>query len=756
MKTLKVFAPKAQHAAIAALGQVVAAYEAFVVVAVDDSEARKLLRRFPCEDMSDQYALRIGGIDIDPLSDAARGRAAPQAVDDTPHHYLVQFVGPIKPAWLTALRKAGGTPRSPAGGFAYIVRADGAAFARIRALPWVRWAGHLRHEDRIATALKGEEPPAAVRGRRRAMAQVVTLEVFDAADIERVAAEATRHGFEVLARNKRARRLDLKVPDESAMKLLVARLAEVHGVARIAPRSVPRTSNNVAGRIVGRHYAAAPPPPGLGLQGDGEIVAVCDTGLDTGRIDNLHPDFAGRVLVLKSYPVTPAYDDLVRNPGANDGADDVDGGHGTHVAGSILGNGRASARAAVRIQGMAPRARLVFQAVEQEVDWKPEFDDEPFQLAGLPDDLATLFEFAYRQGARIHNNSWSGGTPGVYDAACRQIDRFVWDHRDFAIFVAAGNMGSDTGGKGKPADGRINPKSIEPPGTAKNCIAVGASESQRPALAHHTYGSRWEDDYPLPPIRDDPLADDPDTVAAFSARGPTNDGRFKPDLVAPGTLIVSTRSSRAQPSPLEDDGSQDPAYASDAEHYTYMTGTSMATPITTGCATLLRQALRKRHGIAVPSAALIKALLIAGCRRLPAGRGALVDNEQGFGRIDLQRSLRRVLLLHEAAGLHTGALASLTIPVPPGRRTLRIAMAYTDYPGFKLVNNLNLFASGPGEARFVGNVTGRVHGGLLLDSSNNAEVIEVENAARGDWIVQVVASNVPHGPQDFALAAVLV
>ena len=61
-----------------------------------------------------------------------------------------------------------------------------------------------------------------------------------------------------------------------------------------------------------------------------------------------------------------------------------------------------------------------------------------------------------------------------------------------------------------------------------------------------------------------------------------------------------------------------------------------------------------------------------------------------------------------------------------------------------------------GEARFVGNVTGRVHGGLLLDSSNNAEVIEVENAARGDWIVQVVASNVPHGPQDFALAAVLV
>ena len=750
MKTLKVFAPKADHAAIAALGRVVETYEAFVVVAVDDAAARKLLRRYPCEDMSAQYQLRIGGIDIDPLSDAARGRAAPPPVDDAPHHYLVQFVGPVKPAWLTALRKAGGTPRSPAGGFAYIVRADGAAFARIRALPWVRWAGHLRHEDRIATVLKGDEPPAATRGRGRAMAQVVTLEVFDAADLDSVAAEAARHGFEVLSRNKRARRLDLKVPDEGAMKLLVARLAEVHGVARIAPRSLPRTCNNVASRIVGRRFAAAV-PPGLGLTGEGEVVAVCDTGLDTGRLDSLHPDFAGRVQAIKSYPIAAGYARFVRNPGANDGADDVDAGHGTHVAGSILGNGRASARAAVRIEGMAPRARLVFQAVEQKVDWKRGFEDEPFQLAGLPDDLASLFDFAYRQGARIHNNSWSGGTPGVYDASCRQIDRFVWDHRDFAIFVAAGNDGSDTGGQGKPADGRINPKSVTPPGTAKNCITVGASESLRPAFAEDTYGARWEDDYPVAPFRDDPLADDPDTLAPFSARGPTNDGRFKPDLVAPGTLILSTRSSRA-----DDEDALDPHYAADPERYTFMTGTSMATPIAAGCATLLREALRKRHGIAAPSAALVKALLIAGCRRLPAGRGALVDHEQGFGRIDLQRSLQRVLLLHQAAGLHTGAVASLTIPVPTGRRTLRIAMAYTDFPGFRLVNNLNLFASGPGHARFVGNVAGRVHGGLLLDGSNNVEVIEAASAAPGDWIVQVVASNVPRGPQDFALVAVLV
>jgi hypothetical protein len=96
------------------------------------------------------------------------------------------------------------------------------------------------------------------------------------------------------------------------------------------------------------------------------------------------------------------------------------------------------------------------------------------------------------------------------------------------------------------------------------------------------------------------------------------------------------------------------------------------------------------------------------------------------------------------------------LAVPPGRRTLRIAMAYTDYPGFRLVNNLNLFASGPGGLRYAGNLPGRLRGGLQVDTANNVEVIEAVSAVQGEWVIQVIASNVPQGPQDFALAAVLV
>ena len=98
----------------------------------------------------------------------------------------------------------------------------------------------------------------------------------------------------------------------------------------------------------------------------------------------------------------------------------------------------------------------------------------------------------------------------------------------------------------------------------------------------------------------------------------------------------------------------------------------------------------------------------------------------------------------------------MTINVPTAGTTLRIALAYTDFPGDALINNLNLIANDPSGKGFVGNQSSGGGGTLALDATNNVEVIEVKNVKKGKWTINVIASNVPSGPQDFALAAVIV
>jgi hypothetical protein len=383
--------------------------------------------------------------------------------------------------------------------------------------------------------------------------------------------------------------------------------------------------------------------------------------------------------------------------------------------------------------------------------WKPEADEEwkkeRYALAGIPTNLAPLFQFAYSQGARIHSNSWGGGDPGSYDDQCRQFDRFVWDHKDFCFVVAAGNDGTD-----KDGDGKINLMSVSSPGTAKNCITVGACENIRPEFNGERYGDWWPGDFPKKPIHDDPMANDSDQVVAFSSRGPTKDNRIKPDVVAPGTFILSTRSTKLAPNNFAWK-----AYPPNKKYF-FMGGTSMATPLTAGAVGVLREFLRKKQGIPNPSAALLKALLIAGAQRLPqtAPSGSILDPHQGFGRVNLDRSLKKALLTVDGPGIQTGEKSTTKVSVPSGGGDLRVAMCYSDYPGGNLINNLNLIMTDPNGKRHVGNQPTKGKSTMTLDATNNVEVVEVPKAKPGKWTIDVVGGNVPSGPQDFALAAVMV
>jgi subtilisin family serine protease len=231
-------------------------------------------------------------------------------------------------------------------------------------------------------------------------------------------------------------------------------------------------------------------------------VAVADTGLDTGVNDaTMHADIRGRIKALIDR--------------SNNGASDIYSGHGTHVAGSVLGNGSQSGG---RFKGMAPEAQLVFQAVE----------NSDGSLGGLPSDIKILFQQAYDQGARIHSNSWGSDVAGEYTIDSSNLDSFVWSHPNMLILMAAGNEGKDLN-----SNGTIDLDSMSSPATAKNSLSVGASENNRPSFTDNYFASleNGHIKFPGEPIKSDKMANNIEGLAAFSSRGPTDDGRIKPDVV---------------------------------------------------------------------------------------------------------------------------------------------------------------------------------------------------------------------------------
>ncbi len=422
-----------------------------------------------------------------------------------------------------------------------------------------------------------------------------------------------------------------------------------------------------------------------GLYGSGQIAAVADTGLDKGSIlpANLHLDFqngAGGSRVITIFDI------------AGDGdPSDKFSGHGTHVAGSVLGNGAQSGSVpgshsypSSCFAGMAPEAQLVFQACEN--------------ASGglvLPSDLNTLFNQARTSGAWVHSNSWGSADAGQYTSDSQDVDENIWTNKNFSILFAAGNEGVDAN-----RDGMIDPYSVSSPSTAKNCITVGASENYRPSGGGYNFawGAGWPQDYYVNPIYSDHVSNNVNGMAAFSSRGPCMDGRRKPDITTPGTNIISVHSSVG--------GTLWGAYNT---YYSYSGGTSMATPLAAGSSVLVRDFFAKGNypGISTPSSALVKAVLAAGATDMTPGQyvspmeiPVRPNGIEGFGRINVEDSLftsglLKQLFFDNTSGLSTGGEVNYYITVTGSTKPLHVVLAWSDYPGSLsygggLVNDLDL------------------------------------------------------------------
>jgi subtilisin family serine protease len=470
-------------------------------------------------------------------------------------------------------------------------------------------------------------------------------------------------------------------------------------------------------------------------EGEDQIIAVADTGLDIGiNNGNIHPDFKDRIIDIQPIARQQQQD-----------ARDLHG-HGTHVAGSVLGNGRSSNGI---IKGMAPKAKLVFQSIG------PDGSD-----IATPTDLKVLYDLAYQKGAIIHTNSWGASCniingfvwcpkAGKYDQEATDTDEFMFQHREFLILFSAGNDGDQQ----SPSNRIVNP-----PGTAKNVLTVGASESLRTL-----------------PSRLSRQADNENHVIDFSSIGPVANQRIKPDLVAPGTWILSARSSACiinwstgqsgthensvgyglPGGPVGGAGSDilpipsnfDPSFSNS---YMYASGTSMATPVTAGLCGIVREYLMKK-GVAKPSAALIKALLINGTSDIGLDR-----NIQGWGKINLENvlfsknSIRFDDSIESVVG--TGDINSYEILVKSVSKPLNITLVWRDPPGFKIQNRLHLriFHEETNEQFISQNINNIL---------NNVQKITIPQPKEGKYIIEIegieINRGIPERPtsllQDYAL-----
>ncbi|MGD9010573.1 MAG: Calx-beta domain-containing protein, partial [Desulfobacteraceae bacterium] len=293
----------------------------------------------------------------------------------------------------------------------------------------------------------------------------------------------------------------------------------------------------------------------------------------------------------------------------------------------------------------------------------------------------------------------------LYTAASEDVDQYMWDHKDYLIVFSAGSHGMDMDG-----DGVVDQFRIDSPATAKNCLTVGASEGYQPSGAglDLNWGDNttmWQYWFTADPIASDHVSDNYDGMAAISARGPTLDGRTKPDLVAPGSNILSTRSSQT--------ADPDAGWGAFDAYYMWNGGTSSAAPLTAGAAAVMRQYLMEIEGIATPSAALIKAALLNSAEDISPGQYAgeipqVPSSVAGWGRLNLGNAIHptaplNILYYDEKSGLATGEFIEYVIQVSDASEPLKLNLVWTDFPGTPytqggLVNDLDLQVTDPASA----------------------------------------------------------
>lgn len=649
--------------------------------------------------------------------------------------WLIQFNSAPTPEQRAQLAGLGVDLLSYVPDDAFIASLNRTPPGQLRALDFVRWVGPFKPEHKLHSAI------AQRMGNQSGADEDLPVSVWLAPRLKAKDASGARSQFTRVTGQTDLPQGTILRGTLTAPRL--QQLADSPAVLWIEPAPKMKLNDEVSTKIVAGddgNTATFAEVHQLGFTGAGVTVAVADSGLDSGEIDFMHPDIAGRVTALFHYGAS-----------LEDAADEHS--HGTHCAGIIAGDGATGETDDNGYRyglGVAPQSSLIGQRL--------------FDGAGGYTYPNTSFEPLTRDaklaGADIGSNSWGDDTQGRYDLSAMEFDALVRDavndvyaagDQPYILEFSAGNAGPAAGTIGSPA-------------VAKNVIATGAAQNDRPDLL--IYG------------------DGPDAMADFSSRGPCEDGRIKPDVTAPGTWIASLRSIFA------DDNN---AWAEISPYYMYQGGTSQAGPHVSGAAAVFVQYWRSLNTNATPSPAMVKAALINSATDMdetlvgiieydefgepidvgfPQDPNPVPNNDEGWGRVDLPNlvgSTKDYQFVDQSVLLTNDQHYEVRVLIGDADEPLRVTLAYTDVPGSPvtvpaLVNDLDLEVLGPDGKVYHGNqfsAGDSVPNPVTFDTLNNVEAAYLAMPAAGEYTIRVHARNVVMDArrdtpglidQDFALA----
>ncbi len=695
---------------------------------------------------------------------------------------VVQFVGPVKQAWLDALTARGIRPVQYVANNGYIVWTDGAAQAGLDTLrrdaSWLQFSAPLHDFLKVDPQLAelvvgpkaGTEVDVVVQIYRhpgdagtRAFVESKGLPAVNQLGPSGIAAPTPTWAPILAFAN---RRLRVRASDIPA-------LAARPDVMFVGAYQTPTMLDEKQGIILSGNFAPVPATPSY-LQflldrgfsqnpAEYPIVDVTDSTINeggTGGVNGTVVNTADRMLHVQGNIIKPSRVAYFKNCSAapSEFVGDIDG-HGTLNGGIIADYDQ---RSGYPFQdgdghrlglGINPFGRIGSTAI-----FIPFFNID--RCAG--NDQGVILS-NWQSGARISSNSWGTNSGSVYTASAQIYDAGVRDadpgnsgNQELIYLFAAGNAGPGA-------------STIGAPGSAKNVITVGASENLRPFVE--------------PPTSQcgPTAASNPQNVVDFSSRGPAQGNRSKPEVLAPGTHIQAGASNF-----VDYDGSAvcTPFFPESPPQqiFTYSSGTSHSTPAVAGVASLAywwiqhggagsaAGSVSQVGGNRAPSPAMMKAWLIAHPSYLQ-GTGAndnLPSFAQGYGMPNTQEMFNetpKFLVDQTEVFGNSGETRSYTLGISDISKPVRITMAYTDAPGAlasgSLVNDLDLTVEANGTT-YRGNSFNRQWSavGGTADRKNNYEAVFLPSGTTGDLTITLSAINVagdglPNSgdltDQDFAL-----